>query len=75
MRNTEHISKLKEINGYVRMTLDKLPTIRADLVQADDYWQEWDSWQFIETLRKWINRNPIPLEDKQKLSLTKREMF
>ena len=57
------------------MTLDKLPTIRADLVQTDDCWQEWDSWQFIETLRKWINRNPIPLEDKQKLSLTKREMF
>ena len=75
MRNTEHISKLNEINGYVRMTLDKLPTIRADLVQTDDYWQEWDSWQFIETLRKWINRNSIPLEDKQKLSLTKREMF
>ena len=30
-------------------------------------------WQFIEALRKW--RNPIPLEDKRKLNLTKRERF
>ena len=27
------MNKLKEINGYVRLTLDKLPSIRADLVK------------------------------------------
>ncbi|PFX32660.1 hypothetical protein AWC38_SpisGene2462 [Stylophora pistillata] len=33
--------KIKEINGYVRVTLDKLPGIRADLVRLDDNWHEW----------------------------------
>ena len=30
----ETINKLKEINGYVRLTLDKLPGIRADVVSG-----------------------------------------
>ena len=33
------MDKLKEINGYVRFTLDKLCRIRADLVRTDDNWQ------------------------------------
>ena len=34
------MNKLKEINWYVRLTLDKLPGIRADLVRIDEEWQE-----------------------------------
>ena len=30
------MNKLKEINGYVRLTLDKLPGIRTDLVPVDE---------------------------------------
>ena len=30
------MNKLKEINGYVRLTLDKLPGMRADLVRIDE---------------------------------------
>ena len=30
------MDKLKEINGYVRFTLDKLFGIRADLIRTDD---------------------------------------
>ena len=59
------IGKLKQINGYVGIALDKLPAIRADLVRIDDDWQEWDFWQFIEALRKWTDRNPIPLDYKR----------
>ena len=55
------------------MILEKLPTICADLVRIDKDWQERDFWQFIEALRKWTDRNPIPLEDKQNLNPTKRE--
>ena len=36
----ETMGKLREMNGYVRMTLDKLIGIRADLVRTDDNWQE-----------------------------------
>ena len=38
----ETMNKLKELNGYFRLTLDKLLGIRADLVRLDDNWQEWD---------------------------------
>ena len=39
----ETMGKLKEISGYVRMTLDKLEGIRGDhLVRTDDNWQDWD---------------------------------
>ena len=54
----ETINKLKKINGYVRLTLDKLPGIRADLVRLDNNWQEWDFAKLVDSLRRWANRNP-----------------
>ena len=36
------MGKLRGIKGYVRFTLHKLGGIRADLVQIDDSWQNWD---------------------------------
>ena len=30
------MGKIKEMNGYVRMTLEKLPGVRVDLVRNDD---------------------------------------
>ena len=56
----ETMGKIKDINGYVRVTLDKLPGIRADLVRLDDEWQEWGFPQMLEALRKWCDRNPLP---------------
>ena len=56
----ETMGKIKDINGYVRVTLDKLPGIRADLVRLDDEWQEWGFPQVLEALRKWCDRNPLP---------------
>ena len=54
----ETMGKLGEVNGYVRMTLNKLEGIRGDLVRTDDNWQEWRFPQLGETLRKWTIRNP-----------------
>ena len=53
------------MNGYVRITLDKLHGIRADLVRNDDNWQDWKFQQLVEALEKWTTRNPIPLSDKR----------
>ena len=50
---------MKETNGYVRFTLDKLCGIRADLVRTDDNWQRWGFNELIEAVRKWTKRNPI----------------
>ena len=55
---------LREVNGYLRMTLNKLDGIRGDLVRTDDDWQEWKFHQLVEALRKWTVRNPLkPDED------------
>ncbi len=38
-RLLETLGRIGEVNGYVRMTLDKLGSIRGDLVCTDDDWQ------------------------------------
>lgn len=55
-----------ETNGYVRITLDKLPDIRVDLVQLDNDWQERRSEQFLQALRKWTERNPKVFDTPEK---------
>ena len=40
IQTLESMGKKKDIRGYVRLTLDKLPGIRSDLVRLDDNWQE-----------------------------------
>ena len=67
------MGKLKEINGCVILTHDKLRTNRADLVRTYDHWQEWNFCHFIEAWKKCADRNPIPLKDKRMLNETKRE--
>lgn len=61
----ETMGKIKEINGYVWVTLDKLPGVRADLVRLDDEWQDWGFPQMIEALRKWCDRNPVRPEERK----------
>lgn len=69
------MGKIKEVNGYVRMMLDKLdPGISGDLVRTDDDWQEWDFPKLLEALRKWTIRNPPKLEKRysqERLTLPK----
>ena len=55
----ETMGQLNIINGYVRTVLDRLPGIRSDIVRYDDNWQEWEFPQFVTTLEKWTQRNPI----------------
>ena len=56
------MGKEKDIRGYVSLTLDKLPGIRADLVRLDDNLQEWGFPRLIEALRKWCERSSAPLD-------------
>ena len=63
VQSLETLGKLKEVSGYVRMTIDKLEGIRNDLVRTDDDWQEWKYPELIEALRKWTVRNPVKSED------------
>ena len=49
MQVLETMNKLKEINGYVKLTLDKLPGIRAVLVRLYDNWQEWELAKLVDS--------------------------
>ena len=44
------MNKPKEINDYVRLTLDNLLGIRADLVRLDDNWQKWVFAKLVDSL-------------------------
>ena len=57
------MGKLQEINGYVRLLINRLPGIRSELVINDDNWQEWDFPRFVEALRKCTERNPVTQKD------------
>ena len=54
----ETMKKLEQVNGAMSMTLDKLPTIRGDLVRTDPEWENWDFCKLVEALRQWTKRNP-----------------
>ena len=58
MQTLDTMRKIKEINDYARVTLDKLQGIQADLVRIDDNWQDWKFQQLVEALQKWTVRNP-----------------
>ena len=53
------LGKVDQVNGYVGMTLDKLPAIRGDLVRTDPTWESWNFDKLTEVLRLWTRRNPI----------------
>ena len=62
----ETLGKLKEVNGYVRLSIDKLPGIRGDLVRTDENWQEWDFPKFVYALQGWTERNPVTIRSSDK---------
>ena len=66
VQSLETMGKLREVNGYVRMTIDKLPGIRGDLVRTDDSWREWNFPKLVDELRKWTERNPIQFKQSDK---------
>ena len=44
----ESLGKLREVNGYVRMAIDKLEGIIGDWVQTDDTSQDWDFPKLVD---------------------------
>ena len=66
VQSLETMGKLREVTGYVRMTIDKLPGIRGDLVRTDDSWREWKFPKLVDELRKWTERNLIQSKQNDK---------
>ncbi len=64
VQGLDTLGRIGEVNGYERMTLDKLESIRGDLVRTDDDWQSWKFPHLTEALRKWTERNPPRHEER-----------
>ena len=61
----ETMGKLKTINGYVWLLLDRLHGIRSDLVRDDVNLTNWELPHLVEALRLWTERNTISDERKE----------
>ena len=48
----ETLKRLEGVNGAVPMTLDKLPSIRGDLVRTDPEWEKCDFAKLVEALNQ-----------------------
>ena len=62
----DKMHKFGDIKGYLRLTLDKLPGIRADMIGLDHEWQEWEFPKLVESLCKWTDVNPRTIHDSEK---------
>ena len=63
MQELDTMGKIKEMNRYVRLTLDKLLDIRVDILRNVDNRQDWKFQKLVEVLERWVVINAIPLSD------------
>ena len=68
VQSLETLNKLSDVNGYVRMTINKLPSIRGDLVRTDPKWKDWTFVQLCEALRDWTERTAQSKTTNQKIN-------
>ena len=57
------LGKLNQVSGNVRMVIDKLDGIRADLTRTDTCWKEWTFHDLLEAIRQWVDRNSLHIND------------
>ena len=64
-RNVTHIqaldtmSKLKEIKDYVRLTPEKFPNIKSDLVRTDGRWHDLGFEELTKEISNLLDRKPV----------------
>ena len=52
------MGKLKTINGYVQLSLDRFPGIRSELVRDDVNLTNCEFSRLVEALRLWTEKKP-----------------
>ena len=45
------------LQGFVMSNLNKIKQVRPDIVQTDDYWDNWDVEALINNLQQWLKRH------------------
>ena len=63
VRTLATLKKLEGAQSYVYSIMDKLGPVREAIVQKDDDWEEWGLEELVENLRKYTDRNLLPLAE------------
>jgi len=63
VRTLATMKKLETVQSHVYTLMDKLGPVKEAMVHKDHDWEEWDLAQFVENLRKYVDRHPLPVED------------
>ena len=58
------IGKLEKTKVFVKLILDKLASMKSDLVRADYIWHDWDFEELKKELSKWVDCNSVKSEPK-----------
>ena len=53
------IGEAQMLRGFVMSTLNKVPQVRLDIVQTDEYWENWDMESLINNLQQWLKRHKV----------------
>ncbi|CAB4034596.1 Pro-Pol poly [Paramuricea clavata] len=59
------IHKLESIHDFYNKFSRILGPVREVLVQKDDDWEEWDLKQLVDNLKKYVDRHPLRVEEKE----------
>ena len=59
VQSLETLGKSSDCKALVRGVLNKLPGIKAELVQGKPDWKTWDFTQLINALREWKEIHPV----------------
>ena len=65
VRTLTTMDKLASAQSTVYTLMDKLGPVREVLVQKDDDWEEWDLKQLVENLKKYVDRHPLRVDEKE----------
>ena len=61
VRTLATMKKLEGAQSYVYSVMDKLGPVREVMAQKDDDWGNWGLEELVDNLRKYTDRNPLPL--------------
>ena len=61
VRTLATMKKLEGAQRYVYSVMDKLGPVREVMAQKDDDWEKWGLEELVDNLRKYTDRNPLPL--------------
>ena len=69
----ETLGESDMLKRFVLSTLNKLPSIKSDLVRTDSEWESWSMKDLLDNLQQWLKRNKMTAETSRPFDSTRKE--